>query len=118
MRNLFLLSALLVLGACSDVVKSKYATYEQAKSDGLFERGWIPDLLPESTTQIEVNNDLDLNVSKGKFVVADSEIEGFLGQLQSTDVAGQYRFIDDTNEWTFTLGDNGLVTYELSQINR
>jgi hypothetical protein len=33
----------------------------------LFERGWLPDIVPDSSREITINNDLDLNLSKGEF---------------------------------------------------
>ena len=48
--------AFLLLCSC-DVVTSKYATLADARNDRLFERGWLPDILPPSTREISVNPD-------------------------------------------------------------
>ncbi|WP_248386515.1 hypothetical protein [Vibrio sp. ED004] len=61
MKSILLTSALMVLVGCSDQVTNEYSTYAEAKSDNLFDRAWLPDILPESTTSIEVTNDLDNN---------------------------------------------------------
>ncbi|ELK8588037.1 hypothetical protein [Vibrio vulnificus] len=114
MKARFLL-LLLVLAGCSDIVQSHYDNYQQAQADQLFERGWLPDVLPVSTTQIEVANDLDNNTSQGSFVIAEKEMAQFLSQLQPLETANQYRFESDNSVWIFTLKEAGKVSYQLSE---
>ncbi|WP_046030402.1 hypothetical protein [Vibrio vulnificus] len=114
MKARFLL-LLLVLTGCSDIVQSHYDNYQQAQADQLFERGWLPDVLPVSTTQIEVTNDLDNNTSQGSFLIAEKEMGQFLSQLQPLETANQYRFESDNSVWIFTLNEEGKVSYQLSE---
>lgn len=114
MKARFLL-LLLVLAGCSDIVQSHYDNYQQAQADQLFERGWLPDVLPVSTTQIEVANDLDSNTSQGSFVIAEKEMAQFLSHLQPLETANQYRFESDNSVWIFTLEEAGKVSYQLSE---
>ncbi|EIO3973241.1 hypothetical protein M2G96_05260 [Vibrio vulnificus] len=114
MKVRFLL-LLLVLAGCSDIVQSHYDNYQQAQADQLFERGWLPDVLPVSTTQIEVANDLDNNTSQGSFVIAEKEMAQFLSQLQPLETANQYRFESDNSVWIFTLEEAGKASYQLSE---
>ncbi|MGL0957458.1 hypothetical protein ABMX86_21190 [Vibrio vulnificus] len=114
MKARFLL-LLLVVAGCSDIVQSHYDNYQQAQADQLFERGWLPDVLPVSTTQIEVANDLDNNTSQGSFVIAEKEMAQFLSQLQPLETANQYRFESDNSVWIFTLKETGKVSYQLSE---
>ncbi|HAS6052788.1 TPA: hypothetical protein I7122_24800 [Vibrio vulnificus] len=114
MKARFLL-LLLVLAGCSDIVQSHYDNYQQAQADQLFERGWLPDVLPVSTTQIEVANDLDNNTSQGSFVIAEKEMAQFLSQLQPLETANQYRFESDSSVWIFTLEEAGKVRYQLNE---
>ncbi|HAS6347378.1 TPA: hypothetical protein I7241_05305 [Vibrio vulnificus] len=113
MKARFLL-LLLVLAGCSDIVQSHYDNYQQAQADQLFERGWLPDVLPVSTRQIEVANDLDNNTSQGSFVIAEKEMAQFLSQLQPLETENQYRFESDNSVWIFTLGEQGHVRYQLT----
>ncbi|HAS6073121.1 TPA: hypothetical protein I7117_03140 [Vibrio vulnificus] len=113
MKARFLL-LLLVLAGCSDIVQSHYDNYQQAQADQLFERGWLPDVLPVSTTQIEVANDLDSNTSQGSFVIAEKEMAQFLSHLQPLETANQYRFESDNSVWIFTLGEQDHVSYLLT----
>ena len=56
-----------LLGACGDVVSNNYATKAEASADSLFDKGWLPDLVPDSATNIHVENNLDLSISWGSF---------------------------------------------------
>ncbi|HDZ3713615.1 TPA: hypothetical protein RSW55_004415 [Vibrio vulnificus] len=114
MKARFLL-LFLVLAGCSDIVQSHYDNYQQAQADQLFERGWLPDVLPVSTTQIEVANDLDNNTSQGSFVIAEKEMAQFLSQLQPLETANQYRFESGNSVWIFTLEEAGKVRYQLNE---
>ncbi|ELP8107219.1 hypothetical protein QTU68_004524 [Vibrio vulnificus] len=114
MKARFLLLPLVLTG-CSDIVQSHYDNYQQAQADQLFERGWLPDVLPVSTTQIEVTNDLDNNTSQGSFLIAEKEMGQFLSQLQPLETANQYRFESDNSVWIFTLNEAGKVSYQLSE---
>ncbi|EOB6240082.1 hypothetical protein [Vibrio vulnificus] len=114
MKARFLL-LLLVLTGCSDIVQIHYENYMQAQADQLFERGWLPDVLPVSTTQIEVANDLDNNTSQGSFVIAEKEMAQFLSQLKPLETANQYRFESGNSVWIFTLEEAGKVSYQLSE---
>ena len=73
---------LLLLGGCAPYdVTSRYATLEEAKADRLFERGWLPDVLPTSATQIRTENDLDLNISEGEFSFAPADANALFERL-------------------------------------
>ncbi len=56
-----------------DIVTSRYATIAEARADNLFDRGWLPDILPPSASSIRTSNDLDLNTSEGEFSFVPSE---------------------------------------------
>ena len=58
---------LLLLIIPSNTVTSRYDRLQDARADGLFDRGWLPDVLPPTAFDIEVSNNLDLNMSAGEF---------------------------------------------------
>ena len=63
-------ACLLALGALTsgcDTVRDRYDTLEDARAAGLFDRGWLPDHLPASATDIHTANNLDINTSFGRF---------------------------------------------------
>ena len=77
------LTAILLTGSVPEVVVDHYGTLDEARADGLFERGWLPDLLPASTTAIRTSNDLDLNRSTGRFCVAPRDVAAFTARLRA-----------------------------------
>lgn len=62
-----LIIALGLSGCFSDTVTDRYASLADARADRLFERGWLPDILPSSAIRIRTSNNLDLNISTGEF---------------------------------------------------
>ena len=80
-KPLLQLGIVLTLTACGDVVTSRYANMQEARNDELFQRGWLPDILPDSTTAIVTSNELDLNMSSGEFLVAPQDIGSFVDRL-------------------------------------
>jgi hypothetical protein len=63
-------------------VTSRYASLAEARADQVFERGWLPDILPLSATSIRTSNNLDLNVSEGEFVFAPADNAQWLRHLR------------------------------------
>ncbi|MEZ8714825.1 hypothetical protein AB6D81_02395 [Vibrio splendidus] len=110
-----LLPVLVLMSGCSDVVSDEYSTYAQAKQERLFDRGWLPDILPNSTVTIEVNNDLDANTSEGSFIINEPALSEFIGKLKLTESTNQFQFVDGENVWVFKIGDDSLVSYTLSK---
>ncbi|TXZ75561.1 hypothetical protein FXE51_09720 [Vibrio mimicus] len=113
MKPIFLILLTLLVG-CSDTVKNHYADYQQAQADHLFEKGWLPPILPISTTQIELENDLDSNRSQGSFVIAEQDLEQFVEHLEATEATNQYRFQSGHSVWVFMLDTQGKVRYQLA----
>jgi hypothetical protein len=58
-------SAWLLVGCV--VARDHYDTLADARAERLFERGWLPDVLPASATDIHVANDLENSTSTGSF---------------------------------------------------
>lgn len=85
MKKFVWLIAFLIVG-CSDVMDNYYPTYQDALENKLFTRGWLPNILPESTKKIEVSNDLDLNTSVGRFVIDKQDRDAFISQLTLVDI--------------------------------
>jgi hypothetical protein len=73
-----------LLSACdvlNDTVESNYGTLVEARADRLFERGWLPDILPPSTRDITTRNQLDLNYSTGGFSFDPSDAQSLTARL-------------------------------------
>mgnify|MGYP003424471100 FL=1 len=73
---------LLLIGGCSDTVTTHYPTRGQAEADILFQRGWLPILIPASARDITTSNDLDINASKGEFWYDPKDTNSFLSLLK------------------------------------
>ena len=82
MKWLAITASVLVSAGCSDLVIERYATIGDARNAGLFEGGWLPDVLPSSTRDIEARNNLDFNVSAGEFVLSPSDLDSFAARLR------------------------------------
>jgi hypothetical protein len=73
MRSGLAIFTLLALTGCSDVVTTRFATLEEAKSQRAFDRGWLPPVLPDSARAIVERNNLDVNTGTGSFEYDCSE---------------------------------------------
>jgi hypothetical protein len=121
----FLLCLFLV--GCSDVVTSHYETYNDAVSDHLFVRGWLPEFIPSSSFNITTANDLDLGTSEGEFSFNPVDAQTFALQLQAYSGpespcvkkrTGQgyapYEYKKGNSTWVFFINtDKGHVYYYL-----
>jgi hypothetical protein len=90
-------AAMLSISSC-DVVTSRYATLDDARKDRLFERGWLPDILPASSRDIRVSNDLDVNHSKGEFSFEPAGFSAFAARLRPIG-GGTFEYSTGTNTW-------------------
>lgn len=111
-----------------DVVTTKYTSIQAARDDEVFDRGWLPDVLPTSARNILVSNNLDLNTSEGKFFFDANEADALKARLAIHEIPpapfddwkrdvekkrkagfeiGSYR--DEASDWVF------LCKYQLGE---
>jgi hypothetical protein len=101
-------------GYLSDTVTSSYSTVADARSDGLFDRGWLPDVLPASSHDIRTSNNLDLSTSFGEFAFAAADGPQFYSLLtagapSASRLAGWSSIVDGYSNrgysaWSFKAG--------------
>jgi PBP1b-binding outer membrane lipoprotein LpoB len=114
MKLIAIVFALLLTG-CSDTVKSDYPNYQSAIDNKLFIRGWLPKVLPTTTVNIHVSNDLDLNMSEGYFDIPVNDLAKFISSL-TKETNGEFNYLENSKKWVFTINDQtGRVTYRLVQ---
>jgi hypothetical protein len=105
-----------VLVIFNDSATSRYATMAEAHADQLFDRGWLPEILPGSTANIEINNNLDLNSSWGSFEISPDDLDAFKGHLYL--ISYKKYFYSENRQapgWEFTIDDvSGHVEYTLN----
>lgn len=103
----------------SDVVEHTYPTLADARRDDLFDKGWLPDILPPSTVEIRTENNLDLSISSGEFSFAPEEASLLMAKLKpgaapmkyvdwektieeyAGDGYAAWSYRDDDTMWTF-----------------
>lgn len=74
-------AALATFVGCDDAVSLSYATRAAAEAEIPFARGWLPPIIPASTREISMTNDLDDNTSNGSFSFDPSDFDAFVAQL-------------------------------------
>lgn len=125
LRILLLMLCTFLSGGClkSDTVTTHYASRAEAEADGLFERGWLPAIIPASSRDITVSNDLDLNVSEGEFFGPPIEMVEFVRHLTGGEVSKQghrrYSYADGDGSWTFLVDAKvGHCKYRMRLLDR
>lgn len=113
MRLAVFLTLFFALVAC-DSGSSHYSTYQEAKADKLFFDRWLPDILPQTTTDIVTNNDLKTNTSQGHFTIPERDLPNFIYKLQPlNNRTYTYGALTDPYYWEFQVKENGRVDYFL-----
>jgi hypothetical protein len=95
--SLFAAAVILALSSCEKIT-NRYATLDDARRDCLFERGWLPDILPPSARDIRVRSDLDVNSSESEFSFDAMHFAAFVAQLRPVGDSFQY----SSGHWTWT----------------
>ena len=91
------------------MVTSRYETRTEAEADSLFGRGWLPDIIPQSSINIVTKNDLDLNTSRGEFSFADEDLLQFLSHLTRRKKLDSGRYIAYSFKgWVFLIDHKNL----------
>ncbi len=112
----FLFLAMLLLGGCSDTVTNHYPTRAKAEADNLFERGWLPSLIPASARDITTSNDLDINISEGEFRYDLKETNEFLRHLKP--YSGQKPKLDRWQTYIAKQKKEGYDSFEYTSDER
>ncbi|MDN0081902.1 hypothetical protein QU487_03890 [Crenobacter sp. SG2305] len=89
---------LVLLAGCSDRQDNHYASYEEAKSVGAVEHGWVPDWLPADTGEIDEAHDIDTNRSMVRFALPDNKTLALPLDCVST-LPGKLNKPFDTASW-------------------
>ena len=83
-----------------------YSTRAAAEAESPFARGWLPEIIPPSSRQISMRNDLDLNISNGEFSFDQSEHDVFVSQLERVPSRDEGRSLGYTyKDWVFWVAD-------------
>lgn len=80
---LFSLTAL-ALSGCVDK-SDDYETIDDARKSHVFEKGWLPDLLPASTYDLKVITTVEVSAGRGKFSFDPQDYRAFSAKLSTHD---------------------------------
>jgi hypothetical protein len=103
---------LLFLIGCGETVTNHYPTRAAAEADRLFDRGWLPSLIPATATAITTSNDLDHSTSRGEFSCAARDTVAFIGVLKK--YSGQKAPFPGFSEYVTEQKAGGYDAYEYS----
>jgi hypothetical protein len=81
LTSTFLMSIVILVGYF-EIQRTFYASYEEAKKSGAFERGWLPEYLPRSAKNIHEEHNLDTNQGWAKFEFDVKDIAKIESQCQ------------------------------------
>ena len=103
-----LLGAQLFAGGCSDRRESAFANVKEARSSGAVARGWVPNDLPESPTDLRELHDLDTNEVWGTFRFPTSEraLAITLARVETSTINGHSVRSPRANWWPEKLSGN------------
>lgn len=77
------LLSILLTGCHWDVGSNHYASKaEFAKGPG-FQMDWLPEIIPDSTVDIDIQDDADFKIVRGRFAFTKSDWSPFVAKLRS-----------------------------------
>jgi hypothetical protein len=83
MKRYISLCLLLTLCACSDVQEQTYPTYAIAKKAGAFKRGWVPQFVPKSATNIRDWHRMDTSAQRLEFTILPEDFSVMVAGMKS-----------------------------------
>lgn len=85
--GLLSITLFIFIHGCGEIQDTFYANIDAAKKDGAIKRGWIPNILPESSSEIYERSDIDSNQVWLRFKFDKKDIKSLLEQVEEVDTA-------------------------------
>jgi len=82
LRFSILFSLFMFILGCGETQEVFYKDMDAARKDNAVERGWIPNIIPESSTEIHERHDLDTNRVWISFKFDRKGIQGLIDQVE------------------------------------
>jgi len=82
---LAVIGLLVLMTGAFDIVERSYPNRETAFEDDAFDRGWLPEFIPQSATNILVKRNRDVCITDGSFDFWPNDFEAFTGAIRSSD---------------------------------
>jgi len=108
-NRVFVAVLLFLVAGCGETSTARYATREEAAKDGAILRGWLPEWLPASASEIYETHDLDTNKSSAFFRYAPGDEPKLPSACQAVSVS---RLNATTNSWVAPKGSQPFAYYE------
>ena len=83
-----ILLALLIIGC--DRKTDDYDSLADLQNAGMIEKGWFPDILPDSVTNISITTHIDIGQCRGKFDLPEKDILNLKQRLTPVPLPFQY----------------------------
>ena len=76
-------SAIIILAILGvwDIKEFHYSTKQEAVAEDFFNKGWLPEFIPESASNICVTRNIDIGTSEGRFEINPKDVETFISTL-------------------------------------
>ncbi len=81
-RRSFVVFFILILFGCSETQDTFYKNINEAKKDNAIERGWIPNIIPVSASEIYERHNLDTNRVWLRFKFDKKDINELITQIK------------------------------------
>lgn len=108
MRRVLLVCVLgLFAAACRENVENSYGTYQQAVADGAVRRGWLPEWLPPTATNIREWHNVDTNATYVSFTYGQAKPSDFLAFCERTSGVA----LPSHRGWPITTAERSVLQY-------
>ena len=91
-----------------DIKEYSFQTKEDALQENFFEKGWLPHFIPESSINIRVKRNIDINTSEGSFHIPANETNNFMNLLSAKDTEESRLGRPENYEELLNLGYNSV----------
>jgi len=106
---------LALLFGCNETMTNRYANYQEAVEDNLFERDWVPDVLPINTEQIIETHNIDTNERCAEAVVPIDSLPRIMTSLKINGFINSDSKLPELPAFRFALK---ACTFNLERISR
>jgi hypothetical protein len=98
MKIILLLIIVTLLYSCKETQTNRYKSKEYVIKDGAIRRGWIPEIIPESSFNIIETHNLDTNTIKGSLQYKEIDEPYLINKLKNKMVLKNFKFTIDINK--------------------
>ena len=70
-KTILIIFVSIFIASCSDIQKNAYNDKKEVINDNAIQRGWIPEIIPDSAFQIIEEHNLDTNSINGSFLYVE-----------------------------------------------